>query len=139
MNEQMWHLASGTSLVIRADFAHPEAWERLRSAIAEPSPWDGFVAYVEVVDDPADEGLTAARLVETAPPGTDQSFAFLVDTVTLTHPDQPVLVVNLRDGDTFRVVPPEMWSVQNNLSISNMDWAEFAGSVDDDGVFRGFA
>jgi hypothetical protein len=25
-----------------------------------------------------------------------------------------------------------------NLSIANMDWDDFAGSVDGDGVFRGF-
>jgi hypothetical protein len=29
-------------------------------------------------------------------------------------------------------------SIQNNLSIANMDFEEFANSVDDDGVFRGF-
>jgi len=64
----------------------------------------------------------------------------------LTHPDRPIQVVNLydyragpRSGDTFRVIPSEMWSVQNNLSLANMDWAEFADSTDEDGIFRGFA
>jgi hypothetical protein len=28
--------------------------------------------------------------------------------------------------------------VENNLSLANMDWAESAGNVEDDGVFRGF-
>ena len=41
-------------------------------------------------------------------------------------------------GRTFRVIPSEMWSVENNLSIANMDFAEFADAVDEDGVFRGF-
>jgi hypothetical protein len=41
-------------------------------------------------------------------------------------------------GATFRVVPSEMWSVQNNLTISNLDWEDFAGKADGDGVFRGF-
>jgi len=51
-----------------------------------------------------------------------------------------VLVVDLYDepGRSFRVVPQEAWSVENNLSISNMDFEEFADSVDADGVFRGF-
>jgi len=31
-----------------------------------------------------------------------------------------------------------MWSVENNLSISNMDFSDFADSADADGVFRGF-
>ncbi|MGF1568782.1 MAG: hypothetical protein ACFCVD_12050 [Nodosilinea sp.] len=41
-------------------------------------------------------------------------------------------------GRTFRVIPREMWGVENNLSISNMDYYEFADSTDADGVFRGF-
>jgi uncharacterized protein DUF6924 len=31
-----------------------------------------------------------------------------------------------------------MWGVENNLSLANMDFEEFADSVDADGVFRGF-
>jgi hypothetical protein len=31
-----------------------------------------------------------------------------------------------------------MWSVENNLSIANMEFGEFAGNLDQDGVFRGF-
>jgi hypothetical protein len=29
-------------------------------------------------------------------------------------------------------------AIENNLSISNMDFAESAGAVDEDGVFCGF-
>jgi hypothetical protein len=31
-----------------------------------------------------------------------------------------------------------MWGIENNLSIANMDFEEFAENVDDDGIFRGF-
>jgi hypothetical protein len=31
-----------------------------------------------------------------------------------------------------------MWSVENNLSLSNLDYDDFANSVDAFGVFRGF-
>ncbi|HET7601047.1 MAG TPA: hypothetical protein VFK09_12185 [Gemmatimonadales bacterium] len=41
-------------------------------------------------------------------------------------------------GRTFRVVPRETWAVENNLSIANMDFAEFADRADPDGIFRGF-
>ena len=41
-------------------------------------------------------------------------------------------------GRWFRVVPREAWAVQNNLSLANMDFVDFADSVDRDGVFRGF-
>ncbi|MEV6345449.1 hypothetical protein [Actinoplanes sp. NPDC051851] len=87
-----------------------------------------------------------------APATADHVIAFLVDAETLTHPDTPILVVKLDDnvegltdegkgpryGATFRVVPSEMWSVQNNLPIANMAWEEFADNVDGDGIFRGF-
>ncbi|MGA5302524.1 DUF6924 domain-containing protein [Nucisporomicrobium flavum] len=145
MRTPIWHGNPDVSLVIRTDFDHEPQWARIRSAIEEPQTEDGFTALVSFVDDRAYEGLTAARLLEIAPADASHSFAFLVDTVALTTPDQPILVVKLGnegqgslDGDTFRVVPSEMWSVQNNLSRANMDWAEFAAEVDRDGVFRGF-
>jgi hypothetical protein len=92
------------------------------------------------VDDPAYDGLTVEELVGLAA-GSDRSFAFLVDRTTLTDPERPVLVVDLSDepGRTFRVIPREMWGVENNLSLANMDYKDFAESVDPDGVFRGFS
>jgi hypothetical protein len=151
MIEQMWGGDADASLVIRTDFAHQREWLQIQSAIAEPQTEDGFVAYVEIVDDRAYDGVTAARLLQTVPAETNHSVAFLVDEVALTHPDRPILVLNLYDyvegladqghgpayGATFRVVPSEMWAVQNNLSISNMDWEEFADNVDADGIYRG--
>jgi hypothetical protein len=35
-------------------------------------------------------------------------------------------------------VPAELWSVENNLSLANMDFHQFADNVAPDGVFRGF-
>jgi hypothetical protein len=57
-----------------------------------------------------------------------------------SHPDLPILVVDLYDdpGRTFRVIPSEMWGVENKLSIANMGFEEFADAVDGDGIFRGF-
>jgi hypothetical protein len=31
-----------------------------------------------------------------------------------------------------------MWGVENNLSLANMDFSEFANHTDPDGVFLGF-
>ncbi|MFN8515091.1 MAG: hypothetical protein U0841_21405 [Chloroflexia bacterium] len=41
-------------------------------------------------------------------------------------------------GRAFRAILPELWAIDANLSISNMDFFEFADSVDSDGIFRGF-
>jgi hypothetical protein len=35
-------------------------------------------------------------------------------------------------------VPAELWSVENNINLANLDWADFARSAGPDGVFRGF-
>ncbi len=148
----MWRWADTPALVIRTDFSHDDEWTRLQPAIVEPQSVNRFEASVTFVDEPANDGLTVPQLLELVPADAEVGFAFLADTETLTHPDRPILVVNLRDwdddfsdrragrwyGTTFRVVPSHMWSIQNNLSISNMDWWEYAENVDADGVFRGF-
>lgn len=41
-------------------------------------------------------------------------------------------------GRCVRVVAAELWSIENNLVEANMDFEEFVGAIDDDGVFRGF-
>ena len=152
VDKRMWHQRSDVSLVIRTDFAHPQEWTEIQAAIIEPQTEEGFTAFVEFVDDRAYEGITPSQFLELVPADSDHAVAFLVDAKALAHPDKPILVVNLYDyvegltgqgkgpqyGTTFRVVPSEMWSVQNNLTISNMDWEEFADNTDGDGVFRGF-
>ncbi|GAA2725940.1 MULTISPECIES: hypothetical protein [Streptomyces] len=32
--------------------------------------------------------------------------------------------------------PGALWSIENNLSLSNMDFDEFVDAADEDGVFR---
>jgi hypothetical protein len=129
--------SSDTSLLLRTDFADDAAWAALCEAVQAPSE-EGFQARVDCVSDPAYDGLSVAQLVALA--ADDHAFAFVADRLALTHPERPVLVVDFRDepGRTFRVIPREMWGVENNLSLANMDYHEFADSADADGVFRGF-
>jgi hypothetical protein len=126
------------SLVLRTDFSDDSAWESLCAAIRALG--GEFQAYVDCVSDPQYDGLTAERLTALAPKGSHHTFVFIADRMALTHPEHPILVVDLYEepGRTFRVIPSEMWSVENNLSIANMDFCEFADNVDQDGVFRGF-
>ncbi len=126
----------GTSLVLRTDFSDDAAWEAICAAIESPA--GGFRAYVDCVSDPQFSGATVEQLVSQE---TTHTVLFIVDSKSLTHADRPILVVDLFDdiGRTFRVIPSEMWGVENNLSIANMDFREFADSVDEDGIFRGFA
>jgi hypothetical protein len=68
------------------------------------------------------------------------SVLFSADGTILTSPDHPTLGVDLGNSgkSPFRCVAPELWGVENNLNISNMDWEQFANAVDEGGIFRGF-
>jgi hypothetical protein len=64
---------------------------------------------------------------------------FVADSVAFTLPDHPVLVVDLLDDrQPFRCILSELWGVENNLNLANLDWEDFAGAADEGGVFRGF-
>jgi hypothetical protein len=38
-----------------------------------------------------------------------------------------------------RALPDQIQGIENNLSIANMDFSDFADAVDDDGTMRGFS
>ena len=52
----------------------------------------------------------------------------LVDRTAITHPEHPVLILDLFDpsSQAFRAVPSTVQAIENNLSIANMDFEEFA-------------
>lgn len=71
----------------------------------------------------------------------------VADKTALTTPEMPLLaVLPHEEGDDeleqehgkLRVIAEELWSIENNISLANMDWEEFVDAADDDGVFRGF-
>lgn len=126
------------SLVLRVDFSDDLAWRSICTAIQ--APVGEFRAYVDCVSDRAFEGIAPADLPSLLPEPPNHTFVFAVDQFALASPDQAFLVVDLSEepGRCFRVVPHEAWSVQNNLSIANMDFRDFADCADADGVFRGF-
>jgi hypothetical protein len=130
--------SSDNALVVRTDFSDDAAWARVCREME--APVGEFRAYLSFLSDPAFVGLTVDGLTVLAQRGPYRTFLFVVDRVALTDPEHPILVLDLADepGRTFRVVQSEMWGVENNLSIANMDYADFADNADADGVFRGF-
>lgn len=124
--------------MLRTDFSDDSAWESICEVIRQPVGESR--AYVDCLSDSEYDALSVEQLIRLAPKGGDRSFVFIVDRIALTHADRPILVVDLYDepGRTFRVIPSQMSGVENNLSIANMDFFEFADSTDPDGVFRGF-
>jgi hypothetical protein len=129
---------TGSDLV-RTDFTDGAAWEQVSRA-AQQENADGFRAYIQPVSDPAFDGLSW-EAVKAAVPADDDEWAvlFIADTAAIASHEHPILVVDLlEDRPPFRCITSELWGVENNLSIANMDWEEFADAADDDGIFRGF-
>jgi len=128
------------ALVIRTDFSDQAAWQVISAIIREPVGDFHFVANVEFLDEIEYAGITKSQLLEFIPRDYNHSFIIVADQIAITHTEHPLLIIDLyeRTGHEFRAVPSQIQGIENNLSIANMDFEEFAGSVDDDGVFRGF-
>jgi len=127
-------------LVLRTDFSNQAAWERICAIIRKPVGVFGFRANVEFVDDVEFAGIAKDQLVELLPKDYSHSFITVVDQTAISLPDHPLLIVDLyeKSGHEFRAIPSTIQGIENNLSIANMDFEEFAESVDESGVFRGF-
>jgi hypothetical protein len=133
---------TNSPLVIRIDFGNQQAWKTICKLIRAPVQ-DGaytFHAYVEFLEDAAFRNLSAEELLARVPSDYGHSFLFVADGVTIAHRDFPILVMDLHTdrGRTFRALPSQVQSIENNLSIANMSFFEFADNVDEDGIFRGF-
>jgi hypothetical protein len=128
-----------STLVIRTDFSDDAAWEAICAAIREPDDEFGLAADVVCLSDPGYAGLTVEQVTESAPKGPLQ-FLLIVDRIALTHPEHPILVVDLNrePGRTFRTIPSEVAVIQANLTLANMDFFEYAEAVEPDGIHRGF-
>ncbi|MER5335696.1 hypothetical protein [Micromonospora sp. NPDC002717] len=127
------------SLVLRVDFTEDAAWDALKAAIIAGDPYPNAT----FVNDPRYDGVSIQDLVQADADAADDdklTYLFLADATTMADDENPLLAVDLYDepGRTFRIPPRWYAEVSANLSIANMDFADFADSVDASGVFRGF-
>ena len=129
------------ALVLRTDFSNDLIWKAICEEIQTPVGIFHFRANVEFLDDAQYASITKEQLLELIPSNYDHSFIVIADQTAISHPDRPLLVVDLYEGsgNEFRAIPPQMQSIENNLSIANMDFEEFAEAVDADGIFRGLS
>lgn len=126
-------------LVVRTYFVNDNEWNVLCKKLTASYEM-GFTAFVEFLSDKKNENVTPAAIVTRSKPNYKHNFIFIADSVTFSNPENTVLCIDLYDeiGKSFRVIPSELWAVENNLSIANMDFYEFFDNCDSDGVFRGF-
>ncbi len=124
--------------VIRTDFTDEATWKKIQKNVAATNPM-GFSAHVQFVDDRQYSGLTGQELLQRFPGLDEYGCVLVADAMAMSTAEHHLLVLDPSnpEGETFRVIPSEAWGVENNLSLANMDYSEFADSADPDGVFRG--
>ncbi|OEJ48462.1 hypothetical protein AR457_34400 [Streptomyces agglomeratus] len=128
-----------TSLVLRTDFGDDGAWDAVRAALDAA----GEYPHATYVSELRFAGVGGQALMDEEAAADEDAqiiHIFLADAATMKDPGHPLLAVDLSDepGRTFRL--PAQWfpDVSANLSIANMDFAEFADAADGSGAFRGF-
>ena len=128
------------ALILRTDFSDQVAWEEICEIIREPVGDFHFLAYVDFLEDREYANITKNQLLELIPLNYNHSFIIVADETAISGRDHPLLVIDLyeRSGREFRAIPSQVQSIENNLSIANMDFEEFANCVDEDGIFRDF-
>jgi len=147
--------------VIRCDYSDDRLWEIVKIQIATPrtDPLSGmeFTANIRCEEDLSFRNLSYLEIVRRLPDDYPGFVLFLVDANCIQEQEHPLLVVGFspkgqssddfsrtpketpsEDITTFRAIPSAISSIENNLSIANMDFDDFSNSVDRDGVFRGF-
>jgi hypothetical protein len=125
--------------VIRTDFTDELTWKKIQREVT--ATYDiGFSANVRFIDEEKYSGLIGQELLQRVPGLNEYGCVFVVDSIAISSIEHHLLVLDpfTPNGRTFRVIPSELWGVENNLSIANMDYSDFADAVDPDGVFRGF-
>ena len=142
-NPKMKQLPKTTNpVVIRTDFENQQAWETICELVRAPvhEGNETFYAYVEFLDNSDYRNFTKDELLAIVPGDYGHSFLFVADSAAVLSPEFAILAVDLVEsrGRSFRAIPSKIQSIENNLSLANMDFEEFAESADKDGIFRGF-
>ena len=132
-----------SALLIRADFtsdASDALWQAIVDAATRETP-DGFAANLAVVDDPYWSGASAEAIFAWHARDKVRVVAFVFDAAAASDKEQRALLcidlASKKKLRTIRVLPKEVWSVENNLSLGNMEWRDFASALQG-GVFVGF-
>jgi uncharacterized protein DUF6924 len=127
-------------LMLRTDFSNEAVWGNICALIQKSVGLFGFRASVEFLNDTDYADITKDQLLKLIPKNYNHNVMIIVDQLAISQPEHPLLIVYLyaRSGHEFRALPSQIQGIENNLSIANMDFEEFAESIDEDGIFRGF-
>lgn len=127
-----------TAILLRTDFSDEAGWQSLIAAAEGAS--EPFMFTMQNIDDPAFAGMGIADILAAIGADYPHSCIAIADSAAMKSPIHPVAVVDLVEnrGAEFRCAAAHLASVDNNLSIGNMGFSEFAANVGSSGIFQGF-
>lgn len=145
--------------LVRTDFSCDVMWNNLTTQVLAPQLEQGqeFFADLDCISHGKFEDLDPESVVHLLPDSYNYFLCMVADRYTFKTPGLPILVLGFapvhdtsedfrryprqvpaQDVKSFRALPKTMQSIENNLSLANLDFNDFLRSVESDGVFRGF-
>ena len=145
--------------LVRTDFSGDAMWNNLTAQVLAPQLEleQEFFAEVECISNGKFEGLDPEAVVHLLPDSYNCFFCMVADRYTFKTAGLPILVIGFAPVDdtsadfrrhprqvpaeeikSFRALPKTIQSIENNLSLANLDFDDFLRSVESDGIFRGF-
>lgn len=121
--------------LVKAASSNEHDWNNIVAKVQSPSA--PFASNIEFV---RKEGKSVAEILSALPAEYPYLVIFIADETTFKSPDKSCLVIDLIDANRprFRALPKTLAEIENNLSIANMDFSEFASKAQETGVFKGF-
>lgn len=146
--------------LLRTDFSDDEVWAEIEAAAKKMDialamgmelmfqmnpgsrPKDGEagedLSLIRVDSDRRYENKTVEQLMDLGLAPKNSAAFFVADSITMTHPDHPVVVVDLvtQPGRVFRAVPSQISTIDGNLDSGNLLWEELVADLDSEGIYR---
>jgi hypothetical protein len=131
--------ATSKTFVLRTDYSNDAAWESIKAKLCVSSDTE-LAPDLDFISDHAFADLAVENVRSLLPDNSDHPYCFIADRTALVEKDNPLLAVDLsKTPKTFRVAASSLGEVENNLSIGNMSFSEFAKAAAADGMYRGCA
>ena len=134
--------------VVRTDFSNDEKWEEAVREIMTPRRVLSMDvrARVTLITDRRYENMSADEVASALPDSYEFLHCFIFDSFSSSEDESPILVLNLESNDThepsetfqFRAYPAQVFWIDSNLSISNIDFDDYTRELEPGAIFDGF-
>ncbi len=120
-------------LILRTDFSDDTVWRQICQILDQPT-LDGYDEPMNYVNDPQYERLMVSKLFSIIPEPEDTELfeVFIVDTMTISDPTHPLLLVDVagdpgyvKPGRSVRIPYDEVRDAAMQFSIGNLDISDY--------------